>query len=106
MTRFVDPSFAFAVNLNYLILWIVSLPLELVVASIIMLVLIVSSWVSLFPVGEPSADTEAFFEGYLSVTILIACHIGSKNWQLLIPLKDFDLNLGRKERTQKNLDKN
>ena len=34
ITRFVDPSFAFAVNLNYLAQWLVLLPLELVAASI------------------------------------------------------------------------
>lgn len=32
--RFVEPSFAFAVNLNYLAQWLVLLPLELVAASI------------------------------------------------------------------------
>lgn len=34
MTRFVEPSFAFAVNINYLAQWAVLLPLELVAASI------------------------------------------------------------------------
>lgn len=34
MNQFVDPSFAFAVNLNYLVQWLVLLPLELVAASI------------------------------------------------------------------------
>lgn len=34
ITRFIDPSFGFAINLNYLAQWLVLLPLELVAASI------------------------------------------------------------------------
>ncbi|CCK71146.1 histidine permease KNAG_0G00900 [Huiozyma naganishii CBS 8797] len=34
ITRFIDPSFGFAVNINYLAQWLVLLPLELVAASI------------------------------------------------------------------------
>ncbi|CCE61543.1 hypothetical protein TPHA_0A04700 [Tetrapisispora phaffii CBS 4417] len=67
---------------------------------ILVLVLIASFWVSLFPVGESSADAEAFFEGYLSFPILIASYIGHKvyikNWKWVIPLEEIDIDLGKK----------
>ncbi|CCE61109.1 hypothetical protein TPHA_0A00240 [Tetrapisispora phaffii CBS 4417] len=69
--------------------------------AILFLVLIASFWTSLFPLGGDGADAEAFFEGYLSFPILIACYIGHKlyfkNWRIMTPLEEIDLLTGRKE---------
>lgn len=68
---------------------------------VLFLVLIASFWTSLFPLGGDGADVEAFFEGYLSLPILIVCYIGHKIYykrkQLVVPLDEMDLVSGRKQ---------
>lgn len=64
------------------------------------MVLIASFWTSLFPVGSSGASAKSFFEGYLSLPILIACYVGHKlwkrNWRLLTPLEEMDIDSGRR----------
>ncbi|KAL3237435.1 histidine permease [Nakaseomyces bracarensis] len=64
------------------------------------LVLVASFWTSLFPVGSSGASAKSFFEGYLSLPILIACYIGHKlwkrNWRILTPLEEMDIDSGRR----------
>lgn len=68
---------------------------------VLFLVLVASFWTSLFPVGSSKASAETFFEGYLSLPILIVCYAGHKmytrNWKLLVPPKDMDVYSGRKK---------
>ncbi|AQZ13811.1 hypothetical protein BZL39_F04410 [Zygosaccharomyces parabailii] len=68
---------------------------------VLFLVLVASFWTSLFPVGSSKASAEAFFEGYLSLPILIVCYAGHKmytrNWKLLVPPKEMDVQSGRKK---------
>lgn len=57
-------------------------------------------YVSLFPVGDsPSAAN--FFEGYLSLPIVMAMYVGhkiwKKNWKLFIRAEDMDIDTGRRE---------
>ncbi|CCD23955.1 amino acid permease NDAI_0C02950 [Naumovozyma dairenensis CBS 421] len=67
---------------------------------VLFLVLVASFWTSLFPLGSGTADVTSFFEGYLSLPILIACYVGHKlyvrNLQVLVKLEDMDLETGRK----------
>lgn len=67
---------------------------------VLFLVLVASFWTSLFPVGSSSASAKSFFEGYLSLPILIACYIGHKlwkrNWRILTPLEEMDIDSGRR----------
>lgn len=68
---------------------------------VLFLVLIASFWTSLFPVGSSSADVTSFFEGYLSLPILVACYVGHKfytrNWRLLVSFSEMDLDSGKRE---------
>ncbi|KAH7591693.1 Amino acid permeases signature [Nakaseomyces glabratus] len=67
---------------------------------VLFLVLVASFWTSLFPVGSSTASAKSFFEGYLSLPILIACYVGHKlwkrDWRLLVPLMEMDLDSGRR----------
>ena len=67
---------------------------------VLFLVLVASFWTSLFPLGGDSADVQSFFEGYLSLPILIVCYIGHKlyfkNWSWVVTLEEMDLDTGRK----------
>ncbi|CCH59592.1 hypothetical protein TBLA_0B07760 [Henningerozyma blattae CBS 6284] len=108
MDKFVDPSFAFAVNLNYLLQWLVLLPLELVAASITIRYWNSSinsdAWVSIFYVAIGLAnmlDVKSFGEtefvlslvkilaiiGFFILGIVLDCgggpsheYIGGKYW--------------------------
>ncbi|SCU92296.1 LADA_0F15676g1_1 [Lachancea dasiensis] len=67
---------------------------------LIVVVLCFQFWVALFPVGEkPNAG--AFFEEYLSFPVLLVFYAGHKlytrNWTLLIPAKDLDIDTGRRD---------
>lgn len=68
---------------------------------VLFLVLVASFWTSLFPLGGDGADAEAFFEGYLSLPILIVCYVGHKiyykNKRWMIPAEEIDLFSGRKQ---------
>ncbi|CAL9728106.1 histidine permease [Monosporozyma unispora] len=68
---------------------------------VLFLVLVASFWTSLFPLGGNGADVESFFEGYLSLPILIVCYVGHKIYfkrkQLMVPLEEMDLYSGRKQ---------
>lgn len=64
-------------------------------------VLVVQFWVALFPVhsdGTPQAKN--FFQNYLGVFVIIIFYIGHKlytrNWRIIIDLKDIDLDTGRR----------
>ncbi|SCU79152.1 LAMI_0A07558g1_1 [Lachancea mirantina] len=67
---------------------------------VIFLVLIASFWTSLFPVGSSGADVTSFFEGYLSLPILIVCYVGHKlatrDWRLYVRAEDMDIDSGRR----------
>ena len=52
------------------------------------------------PIGNGGkADAEAFFQSYLAFPIWISCYVGykiySKEWKLLVPLDEIDLNSHR-----------
>ncbi|CCD24530.1 histidine permease NDAI_0D02160 [Naumovozyma dairenensis CBS 421] len=68
---------------------------------VLFLVLIVSFWTSLFPLGGSGADAESFFQGYLSFPILIACYVGHKlvyrKKQIVVALEDMDIDTGRRQ---------
>lgn len=68
--------------------------------GVLFLVLVASFWTSLFPIGESSASAQSFFEGYLSLPILIACYIFHKlyfkNWSWIVPISSMDLDTGRR----------
>ncbi|CAI4046603.1 hypothetical protein SUVZ_11G2500 [Saccharomyces uvarum] len=66
----------------------------------IVIMFIAQFYVALFPVGgSPSA--EGFFEAYLSFPLVLAMYIGHKiykrNWKLLIPAGEMDIDSGRRE---------
>lgn len=67
---------------------------------VIFLVLIASFWTSLFPPGGDGADVTSFFEGYLSLPILLICYVGHKlytrNWSLYTKSEDMDIDTGRR----------
>lgn len=67
---------------------------------VLFLVLVASFWTSLFPVGSSKASAESYFEGYLSLPILIVCYAGHKlytrNWKLVVSPKEMDIYSGRK----------
>lgn len=69
--------------------------------AVLFLVLIASFWTSLFPLGGNGADAESFFEGYLSLPILIVCYVGHKLYfkrkQILVSLDEMDLHSDRKQ---------
>ncbi|ODQ77090.1 hypothetical protein BABINDRAFT_163824 [Babjeviella inositovora NRRL Y-12698] len=63
-------------------------------------VLCAQFWVSVWPIGaKPSAVV--FFQNYVSILVILVFYLGHKiwtrNWKLLIPLADIDLNSGRRE---------
>ena len=66
----------------------------------ILIMFIAQFYVSVFPMGE-KPNAIAFFEGYLSFIIVLACYIGhkiyKKNWKLYIKAEDMDIDTGRKE---------
>ncbi|EDO17916.1 hypothetical protein Kpol_1010p32 [Vanderwaltozyma polyspora DSM 70294] len=68
---------------------------------ILFLVLIAAFWTSLFPVGSSQANATTFFEGYLSLPILLACYVGHKfyfkNWRLFTPYNEIDLDSGKRD---------
>ncbi|CAL9733506.1 histidine permease [Monosporozyma servazzii] len=68
---------------------------------VLFLVLIASFWTSLFPLGGNGADVESFFEGYISLPILLVCYVGHKiyykNKRLMVPIEEMDLYSGRKQ---------
>lgn len=68
---------------------------------VLFLVLIASFWTSLFPLGGNGADVESFFEGYISLPILLVCYVGHKiyykNKRLMVPIEEMDLLSGRKQ---------
>lgn len=108
ITRFIDPSFGFAINLNYLAQWLVLLPLELVAASITIRYwnqnINSDAWVAIFYVMIGLAnmlDVKSFGEtefvlsmvkilaivGFTILGIVLACgggpsggYIGGKYW--------------------------
>lgn len=108
VTRFVEPSFGFAVNINYLAQWAVLLPLELCAASITIrywnTVINPDAWVSIFYVAIALAnmlDVKSFSEtefvlsmvkilaiaGFTILGIVLACgggpeggYIGGRYW--------------------------
>ncbi|CAI1553848.1 hypothetical protein SEUBUCD646_0K02570 [Saccharomyces eubayanus] len=66
----------------------------------IIIMFIAQFYVALFPVGgSPSA--EGFFEAYLSFPLVFAMYIGHKlykrNWKLLIPAEEMDIDSGRRK---------
>ena len=72
---------------------------------IIVFVFFVQFWIAVWPKGYKEmgsrAIAENFFEAYLSFPIVLTFYISHKiytrNWKLLIPAKDIDLNTGRRE---------
>lgn len=66
----------------------------------LVLVLCLQFWVALWPNGAPSPQTKNFFQNYLGVFVVIIFYLGHKiwrrNWQLYIPLKEIDLDTGRR----------
>lgn len=62
------------------------------------LVLVATFWLALFPIGAPPSAS-AFFQSYLGLPTVLICWIGyklySKNWRLLIPVNEIDLDTGR-----------
>lgn len=68
--------------------------------AVLFLVLVASFWTSLFPLGGEGADAESFFEGYLSLPILIVCYVGHKLYfkrkQIMVSLDEMDLHSDRK----------
>lgn len=67
---------------------------------LISLMLIAQFYVALFPIGgNPNAN--AFFSAYLSVPIVMVFYVGHKlwkrQWRLLIPAKDLDIDTGRRD---------
>nr|AAO32557.1 BAP2 [Lachancea kluyveri] len=64
------------------------------------IVFVAQFWVALAPIGNGGkADAEAFFQSYLAFPIWISCYVGykiySKEWKLLVPLDEIDLNSHR-----------
>jgi yeast amino acid transporter len=72
---------------------------------VIVFVFIVQFWIAAWPQGykemSPTDIAQNFFETYLSFPVVFAFYIGhkiyTKNWKLLIPAEDIDLNTGRRE---------
>lgn len=66
----------------------------------LLLVLGVQFWVALFPMGE-GADAKHFFQSYLGSVVILVFYLGHKlytrNWRLYIPIKDIDVNTGRRD---------
>lgn len=62
------------------------------------LFLIAQFWIALYPIGG-SPDAADFFESYLGVVVVVVIYLGYVLWykefQLLIPLKEIDLDTGR-----------
>lgn len=69
-------------------------------ACLNILVLIVTFWEAVWPLGS-KPNAEAFFEVYLGFVILIIFYVGHKiyrrNWVLFIRAKDIDIDSGRRE---------
>lgn len=68
--------------------------------GIIVLCLIATFYVTLFPIGA-DPDAEVFFKGYIAAPIVIAlwafwkCY--TRKWRLFVPLDEIDLDTGRRE---------
>lgn len=64
------------------------------------LMLIAQFYVALFPIGTPPNASD-FFQGYLSLPIVLAMwafhKVWKKNWKLYIKAEDMDLDTGRRE---------
>ncbi|EDO18249.1 hypothetical protein Kpol_543p78 [Vanderwaltozyma polyspora DSM 70294] len=64
------------------------------------LMLVAQFYNALFPIGS-SPNAYDFFSAYLAAPIVLAFYIAHKlwkrNWKLLIPLKDIDIDTGRRE---------
>lgn len=64
------------------------------------LVLIFQFWLALYPIGG-SPNAAQFFENYLGAIICLAFYVGhkiySRNWQILVPVSQIDIDVGRKE---------
>ena len=71
----------------------------------IVFVFIVQFWIAVWPKGYKEMSSreiaQNFFETYLSFPIVFTFYVShkiyTKNWKLLIPAKDIDLNTGRRE---------
>lgn len=64
------------------------------------LVLIAQFWIAVWPMGG-SPNANDFFMSYLALPVILAFYIGHKiwrrNWGFYIPLKDIDIDTGRRE---------
>lgn len=69
-------------------------------AAVLLFVLVLSFWTSLFPPGSSGPSAESFFEGYLSFPIFLICYISHKlykrDWRLFIPAGQIDVDSGRR----------
>ncbi|KAL6928405.1 glyceraldehyde-3-phosphate dehydrogenase 1 [Hanseniaspora valbyensis] len=71
----------------------------------IVLVFIAEFWVAAWPTGykemSAGAIVENFFEIYLSFPCVLACYLGhkiyKKNWKIMIPASQMDIDTGRRE---------
>ncbi|KAL3228905.1 General amino-acid permease GAP1 [Nakaseomyces bracarensis] len=58
-------------------------------------------FVAAFPAGDVPNRAEYFFQSYLSFPIVLTFYFGHKiykrNWKIFIPLKDMDLDTGRRD---------
>ena len=68
--------------------------------TLVVLCLMGTFYVSLFPVGG-SPDPEVFFENYLAAPIIFALWFGyklySRDWSLFVKVKDMDIDTGRRD---------
>lgn len=66
----------------------------------LILVLGVQFWIALIPVGSSEPNATNFFQNYLGVFVITAFYLGhkswTKNWAVAIPLKDIDIDTGRR----------
>ncbi|AMD19255.1 HBR354Wp [Eremothecium sinecaudum] len=68
---------------------------------VLLIVLGVSFWTSIYPAGASAPSARSFFEGFLSFPIFLVCYVGHKlytrNWRLLTKTADIDLDSGRRQ---------
>ncbi|CAH2353409.1 amino-acid permease Gap6p [[Candida] railenensis] len=69
-------------------------------AVMLVIVLCLQFWVSLYPIGEsPNAST--FFENYIGAVVVLVFYVGhklyTKNLKIIIPVNELDIDSGRRD---------
>lgn len=75
-------------------------------AAILVVVLCLQFWVSLFPLGQ-SPDPVVFFENFLGGPVVLVMYLGhkiySRNFTIVTPLHELDIDSGRRDLDQEKL---